>query len=374
MSALFKRSTLTIALLGLSQLTFAPTSFAKAADIAPTSALQSKYHEDAQIIQYTFETQLYTLNATTAGHYGLRLFRQTLDPKYSAAVWSDLARVTSTLSYIADNINTPEQAQNYGLEQLKYYKNKDGERAQLRYKITKKHPEYMLIGNDLLSTMARANEYGLKHKDDDKLRKLLQEFDFTPMATDHDMIRAWAAQQANQVYWLRQLGEQDLVSEFIQAFKSTYPDSQDSQLSDQQYANKIYGMTHIIFAASEYYQKQINPKDKEFDWIYTYFSNNIDTIIQRTKHDVIAEVGISFLLANQRHDPVVVKAQKDIANAINLEHGMIPSTDGDFEVGKGEHRNVLAVMLLNWQGVNQAPTIKSQPDVFKNLPYGLIKK
>ncbi|WP_153448773.1 DUF3541 domain-containing protein [Vibrio algicola] len=374
MAVTFKRTTLIIALLGLSQLAFSPVSFAKNSLNAQDQVTQNTYREDAQIIQHTFETQLYTLSATTAGHYGLRLFRQTLDPKYSAAVWSDLARVTSTLSYIADNIETPEQVKAYGVEQLKAYKKIQKPRTQMRYTITSRMPEYMLIGNDLLSTMARANEYGLKHKDDAKLKKLLQEFDFTPMATDHDMIRAWAAQQANQVYWLRQLGEQDVVEAFIQAFKDTYPDAQDKQLSDQQYANKIYGMTHIIFAASEYYQKQLDPKNKEFDWIYAYFSHNIDTIIKRTKHDVIAEVGISFLLAGKLNDPALLKAQQNIAEAIDFKHGMIPSTDGDFEVAKGEHRNVLAIMLLNWQGVNQAPTIINQPHVFKNLPYGLMKK
>ena len=166
---------------------FQAEAVAKVADIAPTSALQSKYREDSQIIQYTFENQLYTLNATTAGHYGLRLFRQTLDPKYSAAVWSDLARVTSTLSYIADNIKTPEQVKDYGLEQLKSYKNKDGERTQLRYKITKKYPEYMLIGNDLLSTMARANEYGLKHKDDETFNRNIYGYIFMNMPTTNHL-------------------------------------------------------------------------------------------------------------------------------------------------------------------------------------------
>ncbi|MCV5927502.1 DUF3541 domain-containing protein, partial [Escherichia coli] len=82
---------------------------------------------------------------------------------------------------------------------------------------------------------------------DKTLREIIRRYDFTRYATDKEMIEAWAAQLANQVYWLRQLGEQDVVNAFIEAFRSTYPDDNDKKLSAQQYGNKIYGMTHIIF-------------------------------------------------------------------------------------------------------------------------------
>lgn len=105
------------------------------------------------------------------------------------------------------------------------------------------------------------------------------------------MIEAWAAQLANQVYWLRQLGEQDVVEPFIQAFRDTYPDQRDCELNDQQYGNKLYGMTHIIFADSEYYQHPVS--QQQHQWIYDYFRANIDTILLRAKPDIVAEVGIA---------------------------------------------------------------------------------
>ncbi|WP_105901388.1 DUF3541 domain-containing protein [Vibrio gangliei] len=373
---MLKRKPLTLALvilLGLSQFAVVPTSLAEAPQSSSSVNLKTtRYQQDAERIKQTFEAQLYTLNADTAGHYGLRMYRQTLDPKYSAAVWSDMARVVSTLNQIAANIQTPKQAKAYGEKKLKAYANSNKTRTKMRYDVTKSRPEYLFLGIDLLSTMARADEYGLKHKYDKHLHNLIRQFDFKPYATDPDMIKAWAAQLANQVYWLRQLGEQDVVDDFITAFQKTYPDSQDKQLSDQQYANKIYGLTHIIFAASEYYKKPIDAK--EFAWIYDYFDKNIEQILTRTKDDVIAEVGISYLLAEKYHSSTLADAQATIAHSIDHDMNMIPSTDGDFELSKGEHRNVLAIMLLNWQGTNEAPTITAQPDVFKNLPYGLVKK
>ncbi len=220
--------------------------------------------------------------------------------------------------------------------------------------------------------MVRADEYGLKHKNDDELREVIRRYDFTHYATDKEMIEAWAAQLANQVYWLRQLGEQDVVDEFTRAFKTTYPDDGDKKLSTHQYWNKIYGLTHIIFADSQYYQKRVS--EEEHQWIYNYFRNNIDSILLRCKEDVIAEVGISFLLAGLDSDPVVEKTRHAVRASIDSEQGMIPSVNGKFDPNSGAHRNVLAIMLLDWQGVNQGPSYQTVTESLQSIPYGLVPK
>ncbi|EGU31585.1 hypothetical protein VII00023_02399, partial [Vibrio ichthyoenteri ATCC 700023] len=53
---------------------------------------ENQYKQSADLIRQTYEQQLFTLPAFKEGHYGLRMYRQTLDAKYSAAIWSDLAR------------------------------------------------------------------------------------------------------------------------------------------------------------------------------------------------------------------------------------------------------------------------------------------
>ncbi|MBT2979869.1 DUF3541 domain-containing protein, partial [Vibrio anguillarum] len=103
------------------------------------------------------------------------------------------------------------------------------------------------------------------------------------------------------------------------SFRKTYPDSADKALSTQQYGNKLYGMTHIIFADSEYYQNPI--KEQQHQWIFDYFRNNIDTILLRAKEDVVAEVGITFLLAGLEKDPVVEKTRLAIQQAIDKKKG-----------------------------------------------------
>ena len=89
---------------------------------------------------------------------------------------------------------------------------------------------------------------------------------------------------------------------------------------------------------------------------------------------MIAEVGINFLLAGLDDDPVVMKTQKAIQQSLNREHGLLPSVTGGVDLRDGEHRNVLAIMLLDWQGVHAAPTITTQSEMFSDLPYGLVAK
>ena len=332
---------------------------------------EQSFKQSADLIRATYESQLYTLPAFKEGHYGLRMYRQTLDDKYSAAVWSDMARVASKLNTLSNDVQTMEQIVLYSEKRVASYVGDSDERSVRRYNITKHMPEYLYLGVDLLGSMARANEYGLEHKNDAKLREIIRRYDFSRYVTNEDMVKAWAAQLANQVYWLRQLGEQDVVDEFVDTFKKAYPDDKDKKLSSQQYGNKIYGMTHVIFGDSEYYQHQVSEQDHQ--WIYDYFRENIDTILLRAKEDVIAEVGLTFLLAGLEDDPVVEKTRLAIQASIDEKYGMIPSITGDFDLEYGEHRNVLAIMLLDWQQVNEAPTLKGNPKVFTTIPYGLIE-
>lgn len=345
------------------------------ADINPKAitqkiSLNNSFKKDAELIRSTYERSLYTLPAFKSGHYGLRMYRQTLDNKYAASVWSDMARVASRLNMITSEIHTADQIESYSQKRIVDYRDETDERTELRYQATKAMPEYLYLGVGLLGSMARANEYGLKHREDKKLRDIIRRYDFAKYVTNENMVKAWAAQLANQVYWLRQLGEQDVVEQFITTFKKVYPDSDDSGLSEQQFGNKIYGLTHIIFAASSYYQHPID--EKNYQWLYDYYRDNIDIIIARAKEDVIAEVGINFLLAGLDDDPVVLKTRKVIQQAINRESGLVPSVKGGVDLKKGEHRNVLAIMLLDWKGAHVAPIITKQPEIFNSIPYGLV--
>ncbi|MCJ2376112.1 DUF3541 domain-containing protein [Vibrio sp. ZSDZ34] len=323
----------------------------------------------AETVKETYESRLYTLSPYKTGHFGLRMFRQTQDPKYHFAIWTDMAYIASQLNHLSSLIDDEKAILAYSMKRLDGYSKARDERSRRRHAATKHDPKYFFMGLDLLRYVARLNEYGLKHKKDAALREVLNTYDFKTVLTDKTMIKAWAAQLANQAYWLKQIGEEDLVSEFTQAFQEAYPEREDYRLSTQQFSNKLYGMTHIILADSGYYQKTI--KESDHQWIYDYFRTHIDDIVKYTKEDVIAEVGLTFLLAGLEDDPVVKRSQEVIRNAIDRKYGMIPSVSGDFDFAYGEHRNVLAIMLLDWKQPNQGPNVAKTPALYRRLPFGL---
>ncbi|QSH40866.1 DUF3541 domain-containing protein [Lentisphaerota bacterium ZTH] len=341
--------------------------------IVCANELTSKELADAALkIRQTFESQFYVLSPKVMGHYGLRMFRQYGDADFKTSIWIDVVRNTNMLNKFNKSIRKISDLHAFAIEFNKNFHDGDPVRNQLRLKTLSRMPEYRFIGNKAIQALARLDEYGLKYKHDDHIKKIILSQNFKNYVLDKEMIRAWVAQLANQVYWLKKLGIEDVTQEFITTFKATYPDSLDAKLPGQQYRNKIYGMTHIIFAASNYYQTPV--KEADFQWIYDYFRKNIDTILKRTKADVVAEVGIAFLLANKNNDPVVKKTQEYIYNSIDKDKNMIPSVNGGFDLEYGEHRNVLAVMLLDWRGANARPTVKGDPAIFTDLPVELEPK
>ncbi|WP_298771521.1 DUF3541 domain-containing protein [uncultured Shewanella sp.] len=342
-------------------------------DVTFSEELTQKELTDAAFsIREKYNAQLYKLPASKMSHYGLRMFRQSGNDAFNTTVWVDMALKASSLNKINENISSEKKIESYANEVNSKFKDTDPIRRQLRVNSFKIMPEYLLIASRLLPAMARIDEYGLKHVSDKKFRQIILSQDFKLYFSDPNMIRAWAAQLANQVYWLKQLKIENLTDYFASSFREVYPDKIDNQLTDQQYNNKLYGMTHFIFPASNYYQKPVNEDD--FKWIYDYFRKNIDTILERSKADVIAEVGISFLLANKENDPVVKKVKEYIYHSIDKSRKIIPSETGSFDLAYGEHRNVLAIMLLDWQGTYSRPTYKNNASMFTNLPYGLEVK
>jgi len=206
-----------------------------------------------------------------------------------------------------------------------------------------------------------------------KLIKTLNKAELEASLTDKAMIKSWAAQLINYVYWAKQLGVGDYLESYKQAFISVYPDNKDNKLNKKQYRNKLYGMTHFIFAASEYYQHDVSPK--EFAWILDYFEANIDRILTEATDDIIAEVGINFHLAGLSDNPVVALTQQHIISAFDKEEQIIPSPMGDPDLAMGEHRNVLAMMLLNWpERLHKGPDFNQLKATKKDLPKQVKEK
>ncbi|MCL1122580.1 DUF3541 domain-containing protein [Shewanella seohaensis] len=325
----------------------------------------------AQLIQQNLETHLYTLPPRVQGHYGIRLYRLTGDEQYANAALVDLYAVTEAQAFYACQMDNPEfvrQASQNAIAELG-----NGPRAKARKKALAPFPEFLFYSDVLLRFASRIDELGFTGPCHSQMIQALKKADLRQGLTDPAMIKAWAAQLINYVYWAKQLGVGDYLEDYKTAFTRVYPDSQDATLSKAQFRNKLYGMTHFIFAASEYYQHRVDAT--EFAWILDYFDANIERILQDATDDIIAEVGISFLLAGKTDHTVVAQTRTYIANSFDPDSQIIPSPKGNPDLALGEHRNVLAIMLLNWpETLYPGPYLNELNATKKYLPMGVTPK
>ncbi len=316
-----------------------------------------------QGIQQTFEQNLFQLPPRIQGHYGIRLYRLTGMVKYLHAALYDYFAVADQLNAILPYINNPAHINTLS-KSLAALLSKN-ERGKARSQTLRKYPDFIFYADALLRYASRLDEFGVRVPD--KVLKVLSSYDFKSAITNKAMIHAWAAQLANYAYWLKQLGIADYVEATRLAFLTAYPDEEDTKLSKWEYNNKLYGLTHYVLAASGYYQHSL--EKEEFNWALDYFVNNLERIFATASADIIAEIGISFLLTGQGNHDLVAQAKDKIIRSYNNDHGMIPSVNGKFDLATGEHRNVLALMLLSWPNtLYPGPYFHQIKSISKYLP------
>ena len=89
--------------------------------------------------------------------------------------------------------------------------------------------QYLFIG---------INEFGLTGPCNDKLINTLKRANLEAGLTDKAMIKSWAAQLINYVYWAKQLGVGDYLASYKQAFIEVYPNDKDNKLTKKQFRNR----------------------------------------------------------------------------------------------------------------------------------------
>ncbi|KPZ68520.1 hypothetical protein AN944_03498 [Shewanella sp. P1-14-1] len=347
------------------------TSGASFAKTGESNDHQLTHEQVRSAIQVNLEQNMYSLPPRIQGHYGLRMYRMTGDEKYSNAALIDLITITERQNFFACNLDKPNFINEQSQQVISMLGK--GPRAKARKKALAPFPEFIFYSDILLRYASRTDELGFMGPCHQQMVKAVKSYDLAPALTDPAMIKAWAAQLVNYVYWAKQLNVGDYVAEYKKAFIETYPNEQDSELDKKQFRNKLYGMTHFIFAASGYYQQEVS--QKEFQWILDYFDSNIERILTDATDDIIAEVGISFLLTGQRDHPVVKKTQDHITSSFNPEYQLIPSPRGNPDMVMGEHRNVLAMMLLDWpKTLHKGPYLANIKATQKYLPVQVTSK
>ncbi|MFC3285865.1 DUF3541 domain-containing protein [Litchfieldella rifensis] len=302
----------------------------------------------ASQIQARYEAELFTLPLSKQRHYAQRLYRITGDEKYLPLNRGYAKRLIPGLREDIEGLAQPGYALSRSQALIADYPTRtDKQRA--RKQMLGEWGEIAFARN-LLFRLVQLEYYQLLESPPlaghERALDYLATVDFRAFLTDPAVMRVYAAQVANIVYYLHQLGIDDLRGEVVTAFREQYPPERDAMLSNAEYRNKIYGMTHFVIAASRYYQQPVS--GQEFAWILEEFEDSLPRILDETTEDIYAEVGISFLLAGQQEHPAIERIEAALVRAYNPETRMIPSPSGSNDLERGEHRNVLAIILFRW--------------------------
>jgi hypothetical protein len=306
-----------------------------------TEKNELSYDHIAKAIKAKYDQELDNLPANKASHYAARIYRISGDTSYLDYNLRDLEVMRKKVEKLLQVAQDSHEVE-YSKKRADAWPPKL--RTDLRRESLVIAPAFTYYLNSL-GVLRQALEYRICGSQFDRLKQHVLAHDYTRDLSDPLMIKAWAAQLANVVVWIKQLGGKDYSELFINAMQQVYPDNQDHLLGTQQYGNKIYGLTHIILAESQYYQYKINRDD--YAWVFDYFDHNIDVIVSRTKADVVAEVGVAYLMAGENDHPALDKTKQNIAQQFNETHHMTPSVDGNFDIPSGAHRNILAIVLLS---------------------------
>lgn len=302
----------------------------------------------ATTIRSKYESCLASLEPEEQRHFAVRMYRMTGDTGCVGPIIADLQRAIDDL-----------RRDLAGRGDARYVKQRtDRLLADFSTTTRKGRQRAELFGQDrdalfdlnLLTNTKRVAEHRSAEAEPDSLLTVslqyLRGIDFSRILLDTSAIRIYSPQLVNSVYYLYDLGITDLRQPYTDAFRRVFPDSRDLQLSRNEFRDKIYGLTHFILAASDYYQHLVD--STEFTWILDYFARRIDRIMIATTSDIIAEVGICFLLTGTGDHATVARCRDQICRRFDQDSQMLLSPHGSDDVQKGEHRNILACMLLDW--------------------------
>lgn len=298
-------------------------------------------------IRQHYDAVFMTLPDSQQRHYAQRLYRVTGEDRYLPPNQAYAKRLLASLGAEIRALDDPTYPLRRGQQMADSYAVKT-RKQRSRKALLAQWPE-VAYARRLAFQLTQARYHGLLNETDlpgyQRALEYLASVDFEPFLTDPGAIDIYAAQLANLAYYLYGLGVADLRQQAATALQAHYPPHAVASLNEAAYRNRLYGMTHFVIAASEYYQCPVDAGD--FRWVLEAFAAELPRILA-TKADIYAEVGISFLLAGHTEHPALEPISQALRDAYAPEARMIPGESGDLDLARGEHRNVLAIMLLGW--------------------------
>lgn len=321
----------------------------------------------AQKILQKYEENLFYLPQKNIGHFFERAYRMTGNEKYIKPLAQYFfIKKTKILSKSLTSLkNHIENGRDFELSGTYPQKN---QRQIDRYEEYKKNPA-ISFHNTLLLNMFFMKSVGLADsyykKTCDEIMQLLETVDFKKLYYDEDVILKVGSFAINAVFFLDYLGlNKELKDDVVVLIKEHYLDEiliLKESLDKWEYHTFIYNLTHVLIAASDFYEKDVT----DYLWITKYFNENVDEIIENTTIDILAEVGLCIKLTRQ---------EKEYKNTFNkIKNHILENHDFDEMLKvenliKKEHTNSIIMLLFyNNDSWYPGPNLSTEDDIFNNL-------
>lgn len=323
--------------------------------------------EVATQIRSTFDSRQAELQPETRYHYALRMYRVTGDSTYIPQIIEVIPSIRQQLRDDLDSLSDSTYVSRRR-EMLLQELGEGNRKSRARSELFRSRGN-LIVDLTILTNCYRVADHTAQRSEDDSLieraKQYLKSVNFTSLTSDQRMVVDYSAQAANAIYYLYFLGIADFRADYLNHFRHVFPDAADNRLSNLEFGDKIYGLTHLIIASSRYYQQTVDTT--EVNWILRYFESRRKRILNSTKPDIVAEVGICFLLAGDFTSPLVDACRRRVSGEFSATEKMIPSTSGTIDIESGEHRNVLAYILLAWPSqLYSGPVLLTNPPSFDN--------
>jgi CubicO group peptidase (beta-lactamase class C family) len=316
--------------------------------------------EIAQAIRRTYESKFFELDETAQAHYAVRIYRATGRTPDLDAVSVDAARWIENLERLLEGLGEEGFLQRESHEV--YVARREITEVLRARKEMFRSREEMLFHRRVLFAARKLRDLGLHEgvfRDTyQAAQRHLRNVDWRNFLLDPGVIRPYAAQTSNLVFWLKRLEIIDLEDDYTRAFKHVFLTADDHQLSAAEYQNKLYGLTHFIIADSLYYQRMVQAK--KYTWILDYFDHHIIEILSWSKPDIVAEIALCYKLSGMSDHRVVHMAEEYLSRAFNPELGFIPSEAAAADFSISEHRNIIAYLVLaDWDRLHEGPHLNA---------------
>ncbi|MBI2103850.1 DUF3541 domain-containing protein [Candidatus Woesebacteria bacterium] len=316
-------------------------------------------------ITKVYEEKLFSLRSNYQGHWSIRMWRIKGGKKYLPSTFTEFQFKTLRILPKIAQVNLFKSAKSMGRKELVNYKPTKPKRL-LRLPLYEKNPELLvyipLVHYLFLTKSFRLHQLPALKVFFDKGIRLLSGRGIEKLFLSNQFILTNPSVSANSIYYFKFLKISDYEKELIDSYKKIWLEKEPADVIEWQ--NKIYGFTHLIIAASYFYQRKV---DKTlFEWALSYFESNIDKIIENTNPDIVAEVGLCFRLCDIETSPVLARARQYISSRFDNTKGYIPREKDD-SLERAEHRNIVAILLLAKKlGFNKGPDLSSYLTDSKN--------